>query len=69
MIPFDPSTPLYLGATFLGGACVVGGGQSFFVYCGRCALIKTKVLNNFFLIHGPSNQRWGCRVQTPGTLP
>ena len=46
-----------------------GGGGHFFAYCGRCGLIQTEVLNNFFLVRGPPNQWQGpgskLRVSSP----
>ena len=70
---FDPSTPLFLGATFFEGD---GGwglrrGQNSFVYCGCWTSIRTHVLNNFCCVHGPPNE-WrgpGSEHQVPPTPP
>ena len=51
----------------MGGGGVGGGGQNFFVYCGRCVCIWTWVLEKFFLVYGPPNPWRGSRVPSPGT--
>ena len=54
LTPVPPRTgvPFFRGGWGVGGGGL-GGGQNFFVYCGRCVCIWTWVLKNFFLVPPP----------------